>query len=130
MPPPSGKRYLIDTDVLVHIRHRRDSERIYTELIEWAEQGVVKTVRQVFGELKIHEPVHKRLAPHRTKFIVPTEEQFAPEVQNYLDIIGDDASFLYAVTGGKNPDPADPYLIAVAAVWRYTVVTDESGIAR
>lgn len=124
--PVKGNRYLIDTDVWVSIRRRRDSSQIYADLIDMGEWDIVKTVRQVFGELKTHGTVNQELAPHRHKLVVPVEEQFAISVQKYLDLIGDHAPFLYEVTGGRNPDPADPYLVAVAAAHGYTVVTNES----
>ena len=40
-------------------------------------------------------------------------------------VVQDNAPFLFQQVGGKNPDPADPWLIAVAKVHGYTVVTNE-----
>jgi predicted nucleic acid-binding protein len=114
----------------VAIRRKRDSEQIYSRLIAAAEDGTVRTVRQVFGELRTHHPVFRVLAPHRAKFQIPIEEQFSPEVQAYLDVIGNDAPFLYAVVGDKNPDPADPFLVAVAAAHGYSLATNESDLSQ
>jgi hypothetical protein len=40
--------------------------------------------------------------------------------------LGNLAPYLADATGGKNPDPADPWIVAVAAANGYTVVTNES----
>lgn len=118
-------RYLIDTDVLVRIRQRPESESIYKEVIEASNSGRVKTVRQVFDELKRFKSVHSTLSPHRSKMLVKAEEQLCQEVQSVIEILGNSAPWLWEQTGGKNPDPADPWLIGVATVHSYTVVTNE-----
>jgi Domain of unknown function (DUF4411) len=117
---------LIDTDVLEHIRSRSDSRLIYDGLIVMAEAGSVKTVRQVFGELKKHKEAHKILKPHEREFILPTETQYSAEVQQKLELVKMEASHLWQQIGGKNPDPADPWLIAVASAYGYNLVTDEN----
>jgi hypothetical protein len=118
--------YLIDTDVLVRIRARKDSKEIYAAIVAMAEKGELKTVRQVFDELKSHGKPFEALRTHRAKFVIPTKEQYCAEVQKYIEEVGNKAQFLYEQTGGKNPDPADPWLIAVAVHFGYTLVTNES----
>ena len=56
---------------------------------------------------------------------MPAQEQFALEVRAMNQVVQDNAPFLFQQVGGKNPDPADPWLIAVAKVHGYTVVTNE-----
>lgn len=118
-------KYLIDTDVLARIHARSDSQKLYQGVISLAKGGRVKTVRQVFGELKTHGPQYKIISPHRRDFLIDPAEQFSEEVGDWIDYLGDNA-FLWEQTGGKNPDPADPWLVAVAKVYGYTVVTNES----
>jgi hypothetical protein len=43
-----------------------------------------------------------------------------------MKILGNEAEYLWSQTGGKNPDPADPWIVAVATKSGYTVVTNES----
>jgi hypothetical protein len=105
---------------------RKDSKQIYQGLIEFAENGRVRTVRQTFDELKRFGDVFNLLKDHRDKFQIAAELQFATEVSKIIDILGKEASYLYEATGGKNPDPADPWIIAVATCYGYTVVTNES----
>jgi hypothetical protein len=118
--------YLIDTDVLVRIRARKDSKEIYAAVVAMAEKGELKTVRQVFDELKSHGKAFDALRSHKLKFVIPTKEQYCAEVKRLIEEIGNKAGFLWEQTGGKNPDPADPWLIAVAVHYGYTVVTNES----
>lgn len=51
--------------------------------------------------------------------------QHHPDVVEWAGRIADDFEFLFDLTGSKNPDPADPWLIACAKVYGYTLVTDE-----
>jgi len=123
---PSVPVYLIDTDVLEHIRHRSDSAKIYSALVGMAKGGSLKTVKQVFGELKKHNTAYGILHPHEKHFLVPPKIQYCTEVQLKLDLVRQHAEYLWPQTGGKNPDPADPWLVAVAAAHGYALVTDES----
>ena len=94
-----------------------------------AKDGMVKTVRQVFDELKKHKEAHKVLKPYDRDFLIPIGVQYSVEVQARLELIKQRAGHLWQQVGGKNPDPADPWLIAVASARGYTLVTDESQIS-
>ena len=126
MTPPSAVTHIIDTDVLEHIRFRPDSAQIYSALIAKAKAGSLKTVKQVFAELKKHKEAYAILSPHEKAFVIEPGLQFCTEVQDKLQLVTTHAPYLWAQTAGKNPDPADPWLIAVAAAHGYTIVTDES----
>lgn len=118
--------YVIDVDVLARIHVRRDSEDIYDALVTMADIKTLRTVRQTFDELKRFGPQFERLKSHRELFQIPTEEQFHSDVSALIEILGNKAGYLWEQTGGKNPDPADPWIVAVAAKYNYTVVTNES----
>jgi hypothetical protein len=118
--------YVIDVDVLARIHVRKDALAVYDGLIALAKDGTVRTVRQTFDELKRFNPQHEILKPHRETFQIPAEDQFCEEVAGYIETLGNEASYLIEATGGKNPDPADPWIVAVAAAYGYTVVTNES----
>jgi hypothetical protein len=118
--------YLIDVDVLARIHARKDSEVIYTGLVKIAEAGKLRSVRQTFDELKRFGPQYERLRAHRSAFEIPAERQFTAAVQALIEILGNEAPYLWPQTGGRNPDPADPWIVAVAGEYEYTVVTNES----
>lgn len=124
--PEFRKNYLIDTDVLGHIQDDPDSTRIFKEIIEGRSAGKVKTVRQVVDELKRFPDAHKRFSAIRAKFEIEASRQFCEEVSNVVELITNLAPGLFEQFGGKNPDPADPWLIAVAKVYEFTLVTDEN----
>ena len=94
-----------------------------------ARAGRVKTVRQVFGELKKHKEAHKILKPHEREFLTAIEIQYCKAVQEKLELVKKEAGHLWQQVGGKNPDPADPWLIAVASAHQYTLVTDENRLS-
>lgn len=121
----SGTTYLVDTDVLAHIWHRTDSAAIYSGLVDFAKAGRVKTIRQVFKELEKHRGAHRVLKPHIRELVVHGSVQFCREVRAKLETVKNNADFLWPQVGGKNPDPADPWLLAVALAHGFTLVTDE-----
>jgi len=116
--------YLIDADVLIAIRKKKDSQKIYDHLIGMAEDGDLKTVRQVFVEIERHGSFFKFLLDRKAKFVLPVEQQYCSGVQKKLDFVGNKANYLNEQTGSK--DRADPWLVAVAAFHKFTLVTNES----
>jgi hypothetical protein len=123
--PDNGQIYVIDVDVLARIHVRKDFNEIYAGLIGLATDDRLITVRQTFDELKKFGPVYDILKGKRDEFEIAAALQFTEAVSKIIDILGREAPYLYEATGGKNPDPADPWIIAVATVYGYTVVTNE-----
>lgn len=52
-------------------------------------------------------------------------DQYHADVMRFVGYISDNFESLYDLSGAKNPDPADPWLVACAKVFGYTLVTDE-----
>jgi hypothetical protein len=77
-------------------------------------------------ELEKHAPQFAIIKPYKQIIQVPTEEQYCSAVSAHIEHLGKNAGYLWTQTGGKNPDPADPWLIAVSAAHGYTLVTNES----
>lgn len=123
--PDDKRKYLIDTDVLVRIRYHPDSKAIYDGLFRIVDEGRLKTVRQVLDELKTHGAYYDFIRQRRADLVIPTSEQYCSGVQAHINTIGD-AGLLWEQTGGDNPDPADPWLVGVAAHHGYYLVTNES----
>jgi hypothetical protein len=123
--PGKDHIYVIDVDVLARIHVRKDSNDIYTGLISLAEVDRLITVRQTFDELKKFGTVYDILRGKRDELELAAAMQFTEAVSKIIDVLGKEAPYLYEATGGKNPDPADPWIIAVATVYGYTVVTNE-----
>jgi hypothetical protein len=124
--PSDGTIYVIDVDVLARIHVRKDSADIYDALIGLAEAKTLRTVRQTFDELKRFGSVNDILKSHRDLFQISADDQFHADVSTLIETLGNKAPYLWEQTGGRNPDPADPWIIAVAAKYGYTVVTNES----
>lgn len=122
----SAHKYLIDADVFIRIRERSDSEAIYSGILVLASAGRLKSVRQALDEVKKFDAVHERLKEHRETLQISTEEQYSAAVQDRIEYLGKNADYLWTQTGGKNPDPADPWLVAVSCALGYTLVTNEN----
>lgn len=118
-------KYLLDTDVFVRICELKDKEKVFDRMIDMAGEGRLNTIRQVFGELKKHTIPIGMIKPHRSIFEVRPEDQYTTEVQAIIDELGNKAPWLWEQTGTGNPDPADPWLIAIGKSCGYTVVTNE-----
>jgi Domain of unknown function (DUF4411) len=80
----------------------------------------------VFDELKAHGAPLAFLQKYKSKFLIPADQQYCREVREKMEIVRTKAKWLNPDEGGNNPDPADPWLVAVAAHYRYVVVTNES----
>ncbi|MFN3585632.1 DUF4411 family protein [Phenylobacterium sp.] len=113
----------MDTDAIAHMRDRPDAALSHDRLIQCVRDGHLKTVEQVFDELRRWPEVVARFRPVKRAMLVAS--QYSPEVQDWVGRISEDFDFLFDLTGSKNPDPADPWLIACAKVYGYTLVTDE-----
>lgn len=124
--PGKSKIYLIDSDVLISIKQRTDSNHIYKEISKLVDAGHVKTVRQVYKETTADESVKPWITSLKSEIVIPPEEQYCTEVQDKLGILTAQAGHLWPQTGGTAKDPADPWLIAVASVYGYCVVTNEN----
>lgn len=122
----SSKVYLIDSDVFMSIKSRADAPLLFAGILNLANSGHVKTVRQVFKEMK-HDPILKtEILPHRKLMEVKAEDQYCAEVAAKITLISAQAGHLWPQTGGTTSDPADPWLIAVASHYGYCLVTNEN----
>lgn len=84
--------------------------------------GTVGTVEQVYDELRRWPEIQGRFTPVKKQFLI---EQYTPEISALVGQIAEDFEFLFDLTGTRNPDPADPWLIASAKILGWTLVTDE-----
>lgn len=114
--------YLIDTDAIVHIADRPNGEAVYAILIQMVKDGELRTVEQVFDELRRWPEIKALFQPMKKEMLV---EQYIPEVMEHVGFVSENFDFLFDLTGAKNPDPADPWLIGCAKHYGYTLVTDE-----
>jgi hypothetical protein len=123
--PNEGNKYLLDTDVFVRICELAEMQKIFDSIIAMAAAGRVNTIRQVFGELKKWPIALGMLKPHRSTLEIEAKTQYTIEVQAIVDELGNKAPWLWEQTGTGNPDPADPWLVALGKTLGYTVVTNE-----
>jgi hypothetical protein len=103
--PDNDHTYVIDVDVLARIHVRKDSEETYSALVEMAQGKKLRTVRQTFDELKKFGSQYERLRRHRDAFQIPADDQFHADVAGFIEILGNEADFLWTQTGGRNLIP-------------------------
>jgi hypothetical protein len=72
--------------------------------------GRFQTVPQTFDELKRFGPPYDILKNHREIFQISIDKQFDPRVSAYIETLGNEAPYLWKQTGGRNRDPADPWM--------------------
>jgi len=108
------------------IKHRADSGVIFSGIIKLAQSGQLKTVRQVFKEMTNDDILKTQILPSKALLQISTAEQYVEGVASKITLLEKEASYLWSVTGGSIKDPADPWLIAVAATYDYCLVTNES----
>jgi len=117
---------LIDSDVLISIKNRPDRDHIYAEIGKLVAEGRVRTVRQVYKEVSADPIVKPWIQELKDQIVIPPEGQYIPPVQARLGVLTEHAPHLWPQTGGTAKDPADPWLVAVASVNGYCVVTNEN----
>lgn len=113
--------YLIDTNIIVDLSGYPDFEKIWAEVIVRIELGQLKVVRQFWGEIKRFKNLHKMMVLYKSKMKV---DQYQEEITDRMGQIEKTAPSLIDYTAPP-PDPADPWLIAVALEGGQTVVTSE-----
>jgi len=64
--PNDDHKYLLDTDVFVRICELEEKQEIFDSIIELAKLARVKTIRQVFGELRKWPVSLGMLKPYRS----------------------------------------------------------------
>ena len=114
--------FIIDTDALVHISNRPNGNAVYDAMIPHCQRSNILTVEQVFDEMKQFQDVRNLFWPHRETMRV---DQYHADVMSFVGFVSETFEFLYDLSGSRNPDPADPWLIACAKVFGHTLVTDE-----
>jgi hypothetical protein len=115
--------YLIDCDAIAHCEGRPDCGVVLDGLVAAVQADRVKTVEQVYDELRRWPDIQSRFKPIKKQFLI--KDQYRHEISSLAGQISEDFPFLYDLAGSKNPDPADPWLIAASKVMGWAVVTDE-----
>jgi Domain of unknown function (DUF4411) len=115
--------YLIDCDAIAHCETRPDCGHVLGKLVSAIERGVLKTVEQVFDELRRWPDIQGLFRPVKKKFLI--DPQYTTEISTLAGQIAEDFPFLFDQSGNRNPDPADPWLIAASKSLGWTLVTDE-----
>ena len=114
--------YLIDCDAIAHCEQREDRDVVLNGIVAGVNDDRIKSVEQVYDELRRWPQIQGLFKPIKRQFLI---RQYTPEISELAGQIAEDFPFLFDLTGTRNPDPADPWLIAAARVMRWTVVTDE-----
>jgi hypothetical protein len=114
--------YLIDCDAIAHLDGLPHCSAVLSGLKQRVDAGILKTVEQVYDELRRWPHIQNEFKPIKKLFLV---EQHTPTIANLVGQIAEDFEFLFDQSGSRNPDPADPWLIATAKVLGWTVITDE-----
>lgn len=120
-------KFLIDTNVILDIRNRKDSDHIYKKLTEMVSAGALTTVRQVITELRYEEDKDVRhFVDSSLKLSVDNNLAYAATVASKMQSVLQGVPKLINLTGGTAGDPADPWLVAVASVYGWSVITNEN----
>jgi Domain of unknown function (DUF4411) len=114
--------YLIDCDAIAHLAGAAHCGVVLEGLKRLVASDILKTVEQVYDELRRWPDLQGEFKPIKKQFLV---DQYTPEIAAVAGQIADDFPFLFDLTGTRNPDPADPWLIAAGRITGWTVITDE-----
>lgn len=115
--------YLIDCDAIAHLDGASHCDAVLTGLKQLISVDRLKTVEQVYDELRRWPHIQEQFKPIKKRFLI--DDQHATAIASLVGQIAEDFEFLFDQSGSRNPDPADPWLIAAGKVLGWTVITDE-----
>ena len=112
---------MFDTSAWSAIDGRPDSNEAWSKVIGLIEAGRIVSPSEVLKEIKVHEPLHNRLKPYSR--VLRKHKKGAA----LFNMAGDIASqFPSMARIRSNKEVADPWVVAVAKISGYIVVTDEN----
>jgi hypothetical protein len=114
--------YLIDCDAIAHLDGAAHCSAYLQGLKKLVANDILKTVEQLYDELRRWPHIQQEFRPIKKQFLV---QQHTAEIAAQAGQIAEDFEFLFDLTGVRNPDSADPWLIAAGKILGWTVVTDE-----
>jgi Domain of unknown function (DUF4411) len=124
--PRPSMIYCIDTSSLIAAWYERYKPNRFPKLWEQLDE-LIEATRLVSSSLVLREcnkqrseELHGWLKPRDAMFLAPDEA-----VQGQVDLIVN--TYQGLVSAGKEKFQADPFVIALAKVWGYTVITEETG---
>ena len=113
--------YLIDTSAWFDIDARSDSEDIWLLIVALIEQGRIVACAPVLGELRA-DPVYKsRLKPYEAALQAGDRNSDDIAYLQHVGKVTHAHPAMSKATGSKTP--ADPYIVALAELDGYVVVT-------
>lgn len=116
--------YLIDTSALSNIDTREDSEKVWALIVKLIEQGRITICAQVLGEVRDNPYYKSRIKPYEQAIQAGDRNSNDVEYLSYVGQITYDHPAMSKARSEKNP--ADPYVVALAALEGYVVVADET----
>ena len=116
--------FVIDTSAWLRIDGRADAEDVWAMIVHLIGQGRIVVCAQVFSELRESSIYLLRLKPHEKA--LRAGDRGTDDIP-YLQLVGRityEHPAMSKATGTKTP--ADPYIVALAEMDGYVVVTEES----
>jgi hypothetical protein len=120
--------YLIDTAAWLDIDLRADSEDVWRCIVALIKQGRIVVCAQVLGELRDDPLYVSRLKPYERALQVGDHNADDIAYLQHVGKITHDYPAMSRATGSKTP--ADPYIVALAHIENYVVVTNETSAKR
>jgi hypothetical protein len=121
---PEADAYLVDTSSWLNIDERHDREEVWGLIITLIEKARLFTCAQVLDELRDNPMYLLRLKPHERALLAG--DRGSNDI-DYLRHVGKVTFEHPAMSRATSPKtPADPYVIALAEVEKYVVVSDET----
>jgi hypothetical protein len=118
--------YIFDCDELANLFQRDDLDGLWDRFVDMVNNGQVRTVDQVFCELKKFPRALDKYKHLKSQMCLSTADQYDESVTDYMDTIEEATPRLIDFMGRTSIcDPADPWLVAIAAARDWTVVTHE-----
>jgi hypothetical protein len=120
--------YLIDSSAWLNIVERTDADDVWSLIVSLIKQGRVVACAQVLGELRESDIYLSRLKPYEKALLAGDHPGDDVAYLQHVGRITHEYPAMSKATGRRTP--ADPYIVALAELENYVVVTDESKTKR
>lgn len=117
------QKYVFDSNIFINLQRRHPNDifsSLWDKLGELIDKGIVVSSAEVFDEIAVGDDNLVDWVKGKKEAFKQSDERVQKTVRDILSKHGK------LVMGGKKTNGADPFVIALAKVNSYTVVTEET----
>lgn len=117
-----ASRYIFDSNIFINLQRRQPIDvypSVWEKISDLMENGTIISSLEVYEEIVNNKDALSEWVKKRKKYFLPSEVNVQNEVRRILK------DYRGLVEGGKKKNSADPFVIALALLTGFSIVTEE-----